>query len=255
MSAPASTALGLRKATQAQNGPAQTKKLVIKPLKSEERQAPSQARSDCLARRVLGRRSRSGGRGRVCLRATCAARPELPSDFEEVTWGKLREAVHAVFHKQPVARSLEELFSVRSSPRGGGAHRRPREPCRPCFAVRCSERRRARRGALQRAGALLVARTPTRARNVARARSTASCCGPQSLRQSSQHRSRRGPGALKKRSARPQGLRRELRRAPCSLPHTCSQAVQDMCMHRMADKLYSRLQQVRSLALRAARDV
>jgi hypothetical protein len=39
-------------------------------------------------------------------------KPELPSDFEDATWAKLQNAVHAVHSKQPVSCSLEELYTV-----------------------------------------------------------------------------------------------------------------------------------------------
>ncbi len=42
-----------------------------------------------------------------------AARPKLPSDFEEATWAKLRNAVQAVHAKRAVSCSLEELYRVR----------------------------------------------------------------------------------------------------------------------------------------------
>lgn len=41
-----------------------------------------------------------------------AAKPELPPNFEEVTWAKLQDAVRAVHEKRPVACSLEELYAV-----------------------------------------------------------------------------------------------------------------------------------------------
>ncbi len=50
MSAPVATALGLRKATQAQNGTTQTKKLVIKPLKSKR--VPASGLTSLLARQT-----------------------------------------------------------------------------------------------------------------------------------------------------------------------------------------------------------
>ncbi|GFH16839.1 CULLIN_2 domain-containing protein [Haematococcus lacustris] len=73
MASPIPTALGLRKASQAPAGPANVKKLVIKPLKSK---------------------------------------PELPANFEEETWSKLRQAVQAINAKQPVSCSLEELYAA-----------------------------------------------------------------------------------------------------------------------------------------------
>lgn len=42
-----------------------------------------------------------------------AAKPKLPSDFEEATWSKLRDAVQAVHAKRAVSCSLEELYRVR----------------------------------------------------------------------------------------------------------------------------------------------
>eukprot|EP00197_Chlamydomonas_leiostraca_P016154 CAMPEP_0202861492 /NCGR_PEP_ID=MMETSP1391-20130828/2868_1 /ASSEMBLY_ACC=CAM_ASM_000867 /TAXON_ID=1034604 /ORGANISM="Chlamydomonas leiostraca, Strain SAG 11-49" /LENGTH=749 /DNA_ID=CAMNT_0049540895 /DNA_START=162 /DNA_END=2411 /DNA_ORIENTATION=- len=66
------SALGPRKA-QAPAGPAQAKKLVIKPLKSK---------------------------------------PALPEDFEATTWAKLQDAVRAVHDKRPVSCSLEELYAA-----------------------------------------------------------------------------------------------------------------------------------------------
>lgn len=44
--------------------------------------------------------------------APCVGKPELPPDFEQRTWEKLRDAVHAVHDKQPVSSSLEELYAV-----------------------------------------------------------------------------------------------------------------------------------------------
>ena len=44
-----------------------------------------------------------------------AAKPQLPVDFEEVTWAKLKEAVHAVHEKRRISTSLEELYMVRGS--------------------------------------------------------------------------------------------------------------------------------------------
>ncbi|KAL6758019.1 cullin [Haematococcus lacustris] len=73
MASPIPTALGLRKASQAPAGPANVKKLVIKPLKSK---------------------------------------PELPANFEEETWSKLRQAVQAINAKQAVSCSLEELYAA-----------------------------------------------------------------------------------------------------------------------------------------------
>jgi hypothetical protein len=37
-------------------------------------------------------------------------KPQLPDDFEAASWGRLREAVHAVQNKSPVSCSLEELY-------------------------------------------------------------------------------------------------------------------------------------------------
>ncbi|KAL3702128.1 hypothetical protein R1sor_020150 [Riccia sorocarpa] len=37
-------------------------------------------------------------------------KPKLPTNFEEVTWAKIREAVMAIHLKQPVSCSLEELY-------------------------------------------------------------------------------------------------------------------------------------------------
>ena len=42
-----------------------------------------------------------------------AAKPALPVDFEEATWTKLKDAVHAVHEKRRISTSLEELYMVR----------------------------------------------------------------------------------------------------------------------------------------------
>ncbi|KAG2445601.1 hypothetical protein HXX76_000212 [Chlamydomonas incerta] len=39
-------------------------------------------------------------------------KPELPANFEELTWGKLRDCVIAVHCKRPVSNSLEELYAA-----------------------------------------------------------------------------------------------------------------------------------------------
>lgn len=41
-----------------------------------------------------------------------AAKPKLPADFADKTWGKLQAAVTAVHQKQPVSCSLEDLYRV-----------------------------------------------------------------------------------------------------------------------------------------------
>lgn len=45
-----------------------------------------------------------------------AVKPQLPANFEEVTWAKLQDAVNAVHEKRPVATSLEELYRVGVAP-------------------------------------------------------------------------------------------------------------------------------------------
>jgi hypothetical protein len=45
-----------------------------------------------------------------------AVKPELPANFEEATWCKLRDCVTAVHCKRPVSCSLEELYTVRHAP-------------------------------------------------------------------------------------------------------------------------------------------
>lgn len=40
------------------------------------------------------------------------AKPKLPPDFEKLSWGKLKDAVQAVFAKRPVSCSMEELYVV-----------------------------------------------------------------------------------------------------------------------------------------------
>ena len=44
-----------------------------------------------------------------------AEKPQLPSDFEAVTWLKLEDAIRAVHEKRAVSSSLEELYRVRGS--------------------------------------------------------------------------------------------------------------------------------------------
>ena len=43
-------------------------------------------------------------------------KPQLPSDFEAVTWLKLEDAIRAVHEKRAVSSSMEELYRV--SPKG-----------------------------------------------------------------------------------------------------------------------------------------
>lgn len=54
-----------------------------------------------------------------------SVKPELPVNFEEVTWGKLRECVVAVHNKTPVSCSLEELYMVRTGWWGDGRQAGP----------------------------------------------------------------------------------------------------------------------------------
>ena len=37
-------------------------------------------------------------------------KPKLPENYEEETWAKLRGAITAIQHKQPIEQSLEELY-------------------------------------------------------------------------------------------------------------------------------------------------
>ena len=62
-----------------------------------------------------------------------AERPQLPSDFEAVTWLKLEDAIRAVHEKRAVSSSLEELYRVRASQ----CHTLTACPCDgwPCKAV------------------------------------------------------------------------------------------------------------------------
>ena len=46
----------------------------------------------------------------VCLIAL--ARPQLPPNYQEEAWSKLREAVDAIHQKRSVSSSLEELYQV-----------------------------------------------------------------------------------------------------------------------------------------------
>ena len=48
------------------------------------------------------------------MRAAAAEKPQLPTDFEAVTWKRLEEAVHAVHEKRAVSSSFEELYRVRA---------------------------------------------------------------------------------------------------------------------------------------------
>ena len=153
--------MGLRKAGPAPSGnQGNVKKLVIKPLK---------------CKRIVARSQRAAStRSYAILDSCAAAKPELPENFEEVTWAKLQDAVQAVHNKRPVSCSLEELYSVREA----------------CTA-------RLREAALQ-------------------------------------------TGAPRLTMPRPNALPR-----PAPLLLHALQAVQDMCMHKMAGKLYQQLQQVR----------
>jgi hypothetical protein len=51
-------------------------------------------------------------RTRAVPRRTAAVKPELPADFEEAQWAKLRDCIIAVHCKRPVATSLEQLYTV-----------------------------------------------------------------------------------------------------------------------------------------------
>lgn len=53
----------------------------------------------------------SGGAKKLIIRGF-DKKPALPSNFEEDTWAKLRDAVRAVHAKQPVSTSLEELYKA-----------------------------------------------------------------------------------------------------------------------------------------------
>lgn len=53
----------------------------------------------------------SGGAKKLIIRGF-EKKPTLPSNFEEDTWAKLRDAVVAVHNKAPVATSLEELYKA-----------------------------------------------------------------------------------------------------------------------------------------------
>ena len=71
-----------------------------------------------LQKQNLLRASRPPNRRPVPLRfasSPAAGKPQLPVDFEDATWSKLREAVQAVHGKRPVSVSLEELYRVRSA--------------------------------------------------------------------------------------------------------------------------------------------
>lgn len=106
------------KPANASNGPA--KKLVIKPLKGEPNRtgaASSAARRRPQALLPCCNVPLNAYPVGCCgnLRLVLAVKPELPSNFEEVTWAKLQDAINAVQCKRPVACSLEELYRV-----GGG---------------------------------------------------------------------------------------------------------------------------------------
>lgn len=53
----------------------------------------------------------SGGAKKLIIRGF-EKKPSLPSNFEEDTWAKLRDAVVAVHNRQPVHTSLEELYKA-----------------------------------------------------------------------------------------------------------------------------------------------
>lgn len=40
-------------------------------------------------------------------------RPELPAEYEETAWNRLRVAIHAIQKNEPSAESLEVLYQVR----------------------------------------------------------------------------------------------------------------------------------------------
>ncbi len=44
----------------------------------------------------------------------CAAKPALPSDFEDASWAKLKDAITAVHNQTKVSTSLEELYMASS---------------------------------------------------------------------------------------------------------------------------------------------
>ena len=46
------------------------------------------------------------------LFSTCLARPKLPDNFKDTTWGKLKEAICAIQNKTSISSSLEELYKA-----------------------------------------------------------------------------------------------------------------------------------------------
>jgi hypothetical protein len=113
---PVPGSVGLLSASGNQQAPA--KKLVIKPLKGMVCSSPPPVPLPPFP--PAGEQSSALTDASYChppiVRASSlwrlAVKPELPANFEEVTWAKLRASVVAVHDKTPVSCSLEELYTV-----------------------------------------------------------------------------------------------------------------------------------------------
>jgi len=137
----------------AKKGPGGTKKLVIKPLTSEQSVGlevcfPNPLLLSSSAPYVL-RTVPNDRHGRSYT--TYAEQPKLPANFEADTWAKLEDAVDAVHCKRTVSCSLEELYRVSRSIRDA-------EHSAPIYTMQ-SQRRglasdRSRAGAALRCAAL-----------------------------------------------------------------------------------------------------
>lgn len=51
----------------------------------------------------------------IILLTIFLVKPTLPENFEDETWQKLRQAIHAIYEKQAITSSLEELYKVNNT--------------------------------------------------------------------------------------------------------------------------------------------